>query len=151
MRQECWETFPPPPISNETIMHVPWWMSGSLNRDGGKTFQAFPAHAQPTLSHICQEAHNLYSWHIQDDWLPIHCSVLITWSCYPFPGVISRGNDCLCQATCVGDVIIIAHHQCDFEWRSRLSWTGDSTGGVIRQQWDIRSFPNPEHDNCSTW
>ena len=29
------------------VTHVPWCMSGSLTRGGGKTFPAFPAHAHP--------------------------------------------------------------------------------------------------------
>ena len=40
------------------VTHVPWCMPGSLtsgflwNRRQGKTFQAFPAHAQPAISRI---------------------------------------------------------------------------------------------------
>ena len=32
--------------------HVPWCMLGSLTRSGGKTFLAFPAHAQSLIWHI---------------------------------------------------------------------------------------------------
>ena len=34
--------------------HVPWCMSGSLTRGGGKTFPAFPAHAQSANLRICK-------------------------------------------------------------------------------------------------
>ena len=39
------------------VTHVPWCMSRSITRGGGKTFAAFPAHAQPAISRIWQEAH----------------------------------------------------------------------------------------------
>ena len=45
------------------VTHVPWCMPGSLtsgflwNRRRGKTFPAFPAHAQPAILHIWKEAH----------------------------------------------------------------------------------------------
>ena len=45
------------------VSHVPWCMPGSLtsgflwNRRRGKTFPAFPAHAQPAILRICKEAH----------------------------------------------------------------------------------------------
>ena len=45
------------------VTHVPWCMPGSLyssflwNRRRGKTFPAFPAHAQPVFLRIWQEAH----------------------------------------------------------------------------------------------
>ena len=45
------------------VTHVPWCMSGSLtsgffwNRRRGKTFPAFPAHAQPAILRIWYEAH----------------------------------------------------------------------------------------------
>ena len=45
------------------VTHIPWCMSGSFtsgflwNRWRGKTFQAFPAHAQPAILRIWQEAH----------------------------------------------------------------------------------------------
>ena len=63
-------TFSPPPQVGDPDMHhgtcvthVPWCMSGSLtsgflwNRWRGKTFPAFPAHAQPAILRIWQEAH----------------------------------------------------------------------------------------------
>ena len=63
-------TFSPPPQVSDPDMHhgtcvthVPWCMPGSLtssflwNRRRGKTFPAFPAHAQPAILRICQEAH----------------------------------------------------------------------------------------------
>ena len=45
------------------VTHVPWCMPGSLtsgfiwNRRQGKTFPAFPAHAQPAILRIWEEAH----------------------------------------------------------------------------------------------
>ena len=45
------------------VTHVPWCMSGSLTRGGGKTFPAFPAHAQPAILRIWQDAHKLRSPH----------------------------------------------------------------------------------------
>ena len=65
-------TFPPPPRVSDPDMHhgtcvthVPWCMQGSLtsgffwSRWWGETFPAFPAHAQPTILRIWQEAHEL--------------------------------------------------------------------------------------------
>ena len=62
--------FSPPPRFSDPDMHhgtcvthVPWCMSGSLtssflwSRPRGKTFPAFPAHAQPAILRIWQEAH----------------------------------------------------------------------------------------------
>ena len=53
------------------VTHVPWCMPGSLtssflwNRRRGKTFPAFPAHAQPAILRIWQEAHDdTVYWHI---------------------------------------------------------------------------------------
>ena len=37
--------------------HVPWCTSGSLTRGGGENISAIPAHAQPTILRIWQEAH----------------------------------------------------------------------------------------------
>ena len=57
------------------VTHVPWCMLGSLtngflwSRSRGKTFPAFPAHAQPTTLPIWKEAHGnndefmMTSWH----------------------------------------------------------------------------------------
>ena len=48
------------------VTHVLWCMPGSLtsgflwNRRWGKTFRAFPAHAQPAILRIWQEAHGGY-------------------------------------------------------------------------------------------
>ena len=51
------------------VTHVPWCMSGSLTRGGGKTFPAFPAHAQPAILRIWQEVHITVSlWVV----IPIH-------------------------------------------------------------------------------
>ena len=65
-------TFSPPPRVSDPDMHhgtcvthVPWCMPGSLtssflwSRWRGKTFPAFPAHAQPAILRIWQEAHGL--------------------------------------------------------------------------------------------
>ena len=67
-------TFSPPPTSKKTVVsdlgmhhgtcvrHVPWCMSGSPTRGvggGGETFPAFPAHAQPAILRIWQQAHVL--------------------------------------------------------------------------------------------
>ena len=41
--------------------HVPWCVSGSLTGGGGETFPAFPAHAQPVILRIWQEAHSTYN------------------------------------------------------------------------------------------
>ena len=47
------------------VTHVPWCMPGSLtsgflwSRRRGKTFPAFPAHAQPAMLRIWQEAHGM--------------------------------------------------------------------------------------------
>ena len=70
MRRECRERFPPPPRFSDPDMHpgtcvthVPWCMSGSLTSSflkksvAGKTFPAFPAHAQSAILRIWQEAH----------------------------------------------------------------------------------------------
>ena len=67
MRWECWKRFPchrirwKPLVSDPGMHHgtcatyVSWCMSGSLTR--GKTFLAFPAHAQPAILPIWQETH----------------------------------------------------------------------------------------------
>ena len=61
---------PPPRVSDPDmhhgtcVTHVPWCMPGSLtkgflwSRRRGKTFSAFPAHAQSTILRICWEAHS---------------------------------------------------------------------------------------------
>ena len=60
---------PPPRVSDHDmhhgtcVTHVPWRMPGSLTSDflwsrwWGKTFPAFPAHAQPAILRIWLEAH----------------------------------------------------------------------------------------------
>ena len=67
IRWECRERFPRhrlqrkplisyPGIHHGTcVTHVPWCMSGSLTLGAGKTF---PAHAQPAILRIWQEAHD---------------------------------------------------------------------------------------------
>ena len=64
----CWESFSrhrlqrKPLVSDPgmhhgaCITHVPWCMSGSLPAVAGKTLQEFPAHAQPAIVRIWQEA-----------------------------------------------------------------------------------------------
>ena len=77
-------TFSPPPQVSGPDMHhgtcvpyVPWCMPGSLtsgflwNWRVGKTFSAFPAHAQPAILRIWQEAHGMYSSNLsvpQNNW-----------------------------------------------------------------------------------
>ena len=39
------------------VTHVPWCIPGLLTRGGGKTFPTFPAHVQPAILRIWQEAH----------------------------------------------------------------------------------------------
>ena len=63
------ETLSPSPTSRKTLVsnpemhhgscvkHVSWWMSGSLTRSGGKTFLAFPSHAQPAILHVSGKRH----------------------------------------------------------------------------------------------
>ena len=70
MRQECRERFPhywpqrkqlvsDPSMHHGTcITHVPRCMLDSLSHGGRETFQAFPAHAQPVILLIWQEAHD---------------------------------------------------------------------------------------------
>ena len=71
MRRECRERFvhrrlqrkpqaSDPGMHHGTcVTHVSWCMSGSLMRNGGETFPAFPAHAQPAILRIWQEAHSV--------------------------------------------------------------------------------------------
>ena len=69
------ETFSPLPQVSDPDMHrgtcvthVPWCMPGSLtsgflwSRRVGKTFPAFPAHAQPIILRIWWEAHPISHW-----------------------------------------------------------------------------------------
>ena len=65
---------PPPWVSDPSmhhgtcVTHVPWCMPESLtsgflwSRVAGKTFPAFPPHAQPTILHIWQEVHEKRSY-----------------------------------------------------------------------------------------
>ena len=70
MPRECRERFPrhrlqgKPLVSDPgmyyvtaCVTRVPLCMSGSLTRGGGKTFPSFPAHAQPAILLIWEEAH----------------------------------------------------------------------------------------------
>ena len=44
------------------VTHVPWCMLVSLSRGGGENVPAFPAHWQPAILCICQEAHSEILW-----------------------------------------------------------------------------------------
>ena len=70
MRRECRELFPRHRLQRKTLVrdlgmhhgmcvtHVPWCMSVSLTRGAGENVTpAFPAHAQPAILRIWQEAH----------------------------------------------------------------------------------------------
>ena len=69
MRRESLERFPrhrlqkKPLVSDSDmhhgtcVTHVPWCMLESLTRGGGENVRAFPAHAQPSILGIWQEAH----------------------------------------------------------------------------------------------
>ena len=94
-------TFSPSPQVSDPDMHhgtcvtqMPWYMPGLLtsgflwNRRRGKTFPAFPAHAQPAILRIWQEAHGRRSsnlkfvifklvWRI--DILSISCEITLRW------------------------------------------------------------------------
>ena len=83
MRRECRERFPHHRLQRKSLVsdpdmhhgmcitHVPWCMSGSLTRGGGKTFPAFPAHAQPAILRIRLEAHSIRLFHVL--LLHFHC------------------------------------------------------------------------------
>ena len=73
MRRECRERFPRHQLQRKLLVndadmhhgrcvtHVPWCTSGSLTHGGGETFPAFPAHGQPVILRIWQEAHPIDS------------------------------------------------------------------------------------------
>ena len=78
-------TFSPPPLVSDPDMHhgtcvthVPWCMPGSLtsrfllSRRRGKTFPAFPAHAQPAILRIWQEAHWITTVYIMFIYVTLH-------------------------------------------------------------------------------
>ena len=90
-------TFSPPQRASDPDMHhgtcvthVPWCMPGSLTssfhwiRRRGKTIPAFPAHAQPTILRIWQEAHGLALNRCQTiDWTIAHrnhCCICVSMS-----------------------------------------------------------------------
>ena len=58
-----WRVSDPDMHHGTCVTHVPWCMPGSLtssflwSRRRGETFPAFPAHAQPVILRIWQEAH----------------------------------------------------------------------------------------------
>ena len=64
MRRECRERFPRLRFPKKArvsdtnthhgtcVTHVPWYISGSLTSGNGKTFPAFPGHAQPAILRI---------------------------------------------------------------------------------------------------
>ena len=84
MRRECRERFPrqrlqrKPLVSDPGMHHgtcvtyVSWCMSGSLTCGGGENVPVFPAHAQPAILRIWQEAHVMkYLWlHIASKHMP---------------------------------------------------------------------------------
>ena len=69
MRREFQERFPGHRLHRKPVVtylgmhhgtcvtHVPWCMLGLLTRGGRKAFSTFPAHAQPAILLIWQEAH----------------------------------------------------------------------------------------------
>ena len=76
MHRECRERFPrhwlqrkllvsDPGMHHDTcVTHVPWCKSGSLTRGRGKTFPAFPAHAQPAIFTYLARVPWIYTtWH----------------------------------------------------------------------------------------
>ena len=84
-------TFSPPPRVSDPDMHhgtcvthVPWCMPGSLtngflwSRRRGKTFPAFPVHAQTAMLRIWQEAH----WHVDSYLFIMVCWVWIVWGAH---------------------------------------------------------------------
>ena len=50
------------------VTHVPWCISGSLIRGGGDNVLAFPAHAQPAILRIWQEAHGTKQGALLTSW-----------------------------------------------------------------------------------
>ena len=81
MRRECRELFPrhqlqrKPLVSDPgmhhgtCITHVPWWMSGSLTRRGGKNVPGIPvACASRNFFYIWQKAHLLKIWWYKVFW-----------------------------------------------------------------------------------
>ena len=89
MRRKCRERFlrhrlKKKPLVNDPgmyhdtyVAHVPWCMSGLLTRGGEETFPAFPAHAQPTILCIWQEAHNLTQLYIPGAALHLHDGTMV--------------------------------------------------------------------------
>ena len=89
MRRECRERFarhrlPRKPLVSDPGMHhgtcathVPWCMSGSLTRGGGKTFPALPVHAQLAILRTCQRPianeHRYYSTPVCASSASTHC------------------------------------------------------------------------------
>ena len=78
------------------VTHVPWCMPGSLtsgflwSRRWGKTFPAFPAHAQPTILRIWYEAHVFHvipavDTYITNEWLLLTYSFIRQCNIYAWP------------------------------------------------------------------
>ena len=105
MHRECRESFPhhhlqrKPLVSDRGIhhgtrvTHMPWCMSGSLTHVAGKKFPAFPAHAQPTILRIWQEAHAFASQNPRSPhWLPLFSrgvGAMEDWLSLEFTGGVS--------------------------------------------------------------
>ena len=70
------------------VTHVPWCMSGSPTRGGGKTFPAFPALAQPTRKF------SIKTTVIQIVWVVIHCRINL---CFAYRKII---NSIFCPVAC---------------------------------------------------
>ena len=71
MHREYRERFPHyrlkmKPLVSDPDMHHGTCMSGSLTRGGGKTFPAFPAHAQPAILRIWNRPMEVLKRHTTD-------------------------------------------------------------------------------------
>ena len=98
------------------VTHVPWCMPGSLtsgflrNRRQGKTFPAFPAHAQPAIFRIWQEAHGFKSawWTFTSGFMSWSRVSFASWSFPSMPqwlGIQQKWtvqHVCLCRSITMG-------------------------------------------------
>ena len=81
------------------VTHVPWCMSVSLACDGGETFPAFAAHAQPAILRIWQEdhGHRIPSIKLMY-WTLLTCNVYVS---YVTAGInvnhFNQNLDCSCN------------------------------------------------------
>ena len=87
MRRECRERFPTPPLVRDPDIHhgtcVTLTSSFLWSRWRGKMFPAFPAHAQPVILRIWQEAHAQG----RSMSLRHHCSLFLHPLCQPQVGL----------------------------------------------------------------